>query len=43
MDRIVIHTNWTNTVQEVTTLALDDLLDGAKRDILPPPSPTPSA
>ena len=34
MDRIVIHTNWTNTVQEVTTLTLDDLLDGAKRDLL---------
>ena len=34
MDRIVIRTNWTNTVQETHTLALDDLLDGAKRDLL---------
>jgi type II restriction/modification system DNA methylase subunit YeeA len=34
MDRIVIHTNWTNTVQETHALALDDLLDGAKRDLL---------
>lgn len=34
MDVIRIHTNWTNTVQEVHELALDDLLDGAKRDLL---------
>ena len=34
MDRIVIRTNWTNTVQETHTLLLDDLLDGAKRDLL---------
>ncbi|WP_338502376.1 class I SAM-dependent DNA methyltransferase [Sphingomonas kaistensis] len=34
MDRIRIHTNWTNTVQEVHELTLDDLLDGAKRDRL---------
>ena len=34
MDRIILHTNWTNTVQQVTTLALDDLLDGARRDFL---------
>lgn len=34
MDRIRIHTNWTNTVQKVITLNLDDLLDGAKRDLL---------
>ncbi|WP_299131936.1 DNA methyltransferase [uncultured Amaricoccus sp.] len=33
-DRIVIRTNFTNTVQETHTLALDDLLDGAKRDLL---------
>jgi type II restriction/modification system DNA methylase subunit YeeA len=34
MDRIVIRTNWTNTVQEVHELTLDDLLDGARRDLL---------
>lgn len=34
MDRIRIHTNWTNTVQEVHDYTLDDLLDGAKRDRL---------
>jgi hypothetical protein len=34
MDRIVIRTNWTNTVQETHTLSLDDLIDGAKRDLL---------
>ncbi len=34
MDQIRIHTNWTNTVQQVHTLRLDDLLDAAKRDIL---------
>ncbi len=34
MDRIRIHTNWTNTVQKVYTLSLDDLLDAAKRDLL---------
>ncbi|WP_324260525.1 class I SAM-dependent DNA methyltransferase [Altererythrobacter sp. H2] len=34
MDRFRIHTNWTNTVQEVHEFALDDLLDGAKRDVL---------
>ena len=33
-DRIVIRTNLTNTVQETHTLLLDDLLDGAKRDVL---------
>ena len=33
-DRIVIRTNFTNTVQEAHTLLLDDLLDGAKRDLL---------
>jgi len=31
MDRIRIHTNWTNTVQEVHELTVDDLLDGANR------------
>ena len=29
-----VHTNWTNTVQEVHEFALDDLLDGARRDRL---------
>jgi type II restriction/modification system DNA methylase subunit YeeA len=34
MDVIRVHTNWTNTVQEVHDFTLDDLLDGAKRDRL---------
>ncbi len=34
MDRFRIHTNWTNTVQEVCEFALEDLLDGATRDLL---------
>lgn len=34
MDRIVIRTNWTNTVQERHEFALDDLIDGAVRDRL---------
>ncbi|TVQ40032.1 MAG: class I SAM-dependent DNA methyltransferase, partial [Geminicoccaceae bacterium] len=34
MDRIRVHTNFTNTVQRVHELTLDDLLDGAKRDLL---------
>jgi hypothetical protein len=34
MDRIRIHTNWTNTVQEVHDFTLDDLLDGAVRERL---------
>jgi type II restriction/modification system DNA methylase subunit YeeA len=33
-DRIRIHTNWTNTVQQVHDFALDDLTDAATRDIL---------
>jgi type II restriction/modification system DNA methylase subunit YeeA len=33
-DRIRVHTNWTNTVQEVHEFALDDLLDGAVRERL---------
>lgn len=32
MDRIIIRTNWTNSVQEKHTFALDDLLDGDVRD-----------
>ena len=34
MDLIRIHTNFTNTVQEVHEFGIDDLLDGAKRDRL---------
>ncbi len=34
MDRIRIHTNWTNTVQKVHTIALTDLTDAATRDLL---------
>ncbi len=34
MDRIRIHTNWTNTVQKVHTIALTDLTDAANRDLL---------
>lgn len=34
MDVIRIHTNWTNTVQQVHILTLDDLKDAANRDKL---------
>lgn len=34
MDRIRIHTNWTNTVQEVHDFVLEDLIDGDKREKL---------
>lgn len=34
MDRIRIHTNWTNTVQRVHEIRLDDLTDAANRDLL---------
>lgn len=34
MDLIRVHTNWTNTVQNVYTITLDDLLDAGKRDVL---------
>lgn len=34
MDRILVHTNWTNTVQEVHEFATEDLLDGSVRDLL---------
>jgi type II restriction/modification system DNA methylase subunit YeeA len=34
MDRIRVHTNWTNTVQKVHEIALTDLTDGATRDLL---------
>ncbi len=34
MNRIVIRTNWTNSVQETHEIALDDLADGGVRDRL---------
>lgn len=34
MNVIRIHTNWTNTVQKVHTIPLDDLTDAANRDLL---------
>ncbi len=34
MDRFRIHTNWTNTVQEVHEFALDELADASTRDLL---------
>lgn len=34
MERIRIHTNWTNTVQQVHEITLEDLANGAKRDLL---------
>jgi type II restriction/modification system DNA methylase subunit YeeA len=34
MDRIRIHTNWTNTVQEVHEYSLEDLIEGDKREAL---------
>lgn len=34
MERIRIHTNWTNTVQQVHEIALADLADAGKRDLL---------
>lgn len=34
MDRFRIHTNWTNTVQQVHEFSLGDLADGATRDLL---------
>lgn len=34
MERIRIHTNWTNTVQEVHEIALEELADSRKRDLL---------
>ncbi|WP_425409005.1 class I SAM-dependent DNA methyltransferase [Hyphococcus sp.] len=32
--KIIIRTNWTNTIQETHALELDDLLDAGKRDLL---------
>jgi type II restriction/modification system DNA methylase subunit YeeA len=34
MDRIIIHTNWTNTVSETHTINLEDFADATKRDLL---------
>lgn len=34
MDRIVVHTNWTNTVPRTYALSLDDLLEPAKLHLL---------
>ncbi len=34
MERIRIHTNWTNTVQQVHEIALEELTDAGKRDLL---------
>lgn len=34
MDRIIIHTNWTNTVSEVHSITLEELRDAKKRDLL---------
>ena len=34
MDRIRIHTNWTNTVQEVHEFTIEDLIDGQVREKL---------
>lgn len=34
MGRIRIHTNWTNTVQQVTEITIEDLADAGKRDLL---------
>jgi hypothetical protein len=34
MERFRVHTNWTNTVQQVHEYTIEDLADGAKRAIL---------
>jgi type II restriction/modification system DNA methylase subunit YeeA len=34
MERIIVHTNWNNTVSERHEFTLDDLLDAQKRDLL---------
>jgi hypothetical protein len=34
MDRFRIHTNWTNTVQQIHEFAIEDLADAGKRDLL---------
>lgn len=34
MERLCVHTNWTNTVQDIHEFSLPQLLDGATRDLL---------
>lgn len=34
MDRIIVHTNWTNTVSETHVVEITDLVDANKRDLL---------
>jgi hypothetical protein len=34
MERFVLHTNWTNTIQEQTEIAIDDLADARRRQVL---------
>jgi type II restriction/modification system DNA methylase subunit YeeA len=34
MDRILIHTNWTNSVSKTYEITIEDILDAGKRDIL---------
>jgi len=34
MDRIILHTNWTNTISEVHTISLEELRDAGKRELL---------
>src|SRR3546814_19965597 len=41
MNRIVIRTNWTHSVQETHEIALNDLTDGAVRDRLKAAFPEP--
>jgi hypothetical protein len=38
MERIEVHTNWTNMVQESHVLGFDDLIDARRRQILKRPS-----
>lgn len=34
MERFIIHTNWTNTVEEIHEIELEELLDGRRRQLL---------
>lgn len=34
MERFIIHTNWTNTVEEIHEITLEELLDGRRRQLL---------
>ncbi|MGH8221948.1 MAG: type IIL restriction-modification enzyme MmeI [Woeseiaceae bacterium] len=43
METIIVYTNWTNTVREIRTFALDDLRDADKRDDLKAVFSDPSA